>query len=218
MMGKALTLFAGAGIGAAASFLMYKVAAAQLRFMPVSDVWVTHRDSKVYSIKDFVRPQDVVDLYQSYRGPDEVSTTLNLYQLVCHEITYQKDPLPEYWRFPLETWNLRAGDCEDSSYLLTSLLENAFPSYAVIGLFDGVWSHCWVVVRFRGYNYILESTLDELPANPWVTEQELAGVYDPYLYFNSHSILARPGYEDFLQLAEPLRTPREAIRAQWTPI
>ena len=173
-------------------------------FHQIDDISVKARDSDVYSVKDFIRPLDVVNL-----ANDNVNDAWNL---VCTEISYVEDPIEEYWQFPLETWGKKTGDCEDTSFLLASILRNNLQDvYVAGGLFKSEgqsWGHAWVVWN----GYIFETTLDEIP-DKWLTEKELSQHYQPFMYWNDQVIFEKAGYENILELAKSGK--KEAIEEVW---
>jgi len=72
----------------------------------------------------------------------------------------------DFWRFPAEVLGQRTkdgrliGDCEDSSFVCSSLLRNyILPSDILVhlGRYKIYW-HAWVEVRHNGVWYILETT------------------------------------------------------------
>jgi len=81
------------------------------------------------------------------------SLALKLWDGVCRRIEYESDD-GEFWHFPAETLALRAGDCDCSANLLTSLLIAAgFNAYTAVGTYRGQ-GHAWTELDGQ----ILEST------------------------------------------------------------
>ncbi|MBA7636601.1 hypothetical protein ES703_44222 [subsurface metagenome] len=92
---------------------------------------------QLQNLQDFVQPDnpDVLAIYYQF-GPDSWA----LYDFVCRNIDYRRD-IGEMWQFPSET--LRgAGDCEDTSFLLCSLLRCFSDAHVVLGSFQG-YGHAW---------------------------------------------------------------------------
>ena len=122
-----------------------------------------------YDVRDFVRPNDP----EVQRVVETVGTDWwDLYRYVCRNIAYRSD-VGEHWFFPHETLQGH-GDCEDTSFLLTSLLIGAgSSSYAVLGEYAG-WGHGWV----EKDRQIMETTLTE----PIVVDDPQN--YRPFFFFN----------------------------------
>jgi len=130
---------------------------------------VSVRWGQRYDLREFVQPDnpDVVESY-SQIGPD----VWGCLDFVCRNIDYTRD-IGEHWQFPSET--LRgAGDCEDTSILLASLLNNFTSAYVVLGAYQG-YGHAWCQLDGQ----ILESTYTQ--ARP-VTD---LGNYEPLVLFNN---------------------------------
>ncbi len=80
--------------------------------------------------------------------------------------------LEDFWLFPEETLVLRKGDCEDSSFLLaTLLLASGVSEHCVrvvlgrVASAEGDYGHAWVVYQNEeGVWCLLESTLDAAPS------------------------------------------------------
>lgn len=122
-----------------------------------------------YELRDFVQPDnpDVVALY-SQIGPD----VWGCHDFLCRNIDYRRDT-DEHWQFPSET--LRGmGDCEDTSILLTSLLNNFTNAYVVLGDYQG-YGHAWCQLDGQ----VLESTYTEARPVPD------PGNYEPLVLFNN---------------------------------
>jgi transglutaminase-like putative cysteine protease len=99
-----------------------------------------------------------------------------VWDYVARNVEYVSDKkscgMDDFWLFPEETLMLRRGDCEDSSFLLATLLLSSGISQhcvrVVLGRVispDGPFGHAWVVyLNEEGVWCILESTLDAAPA------------------------------------------------------
>jgi Transglutaminase-like superfamily len=117
-----------------------------------------------------------------------------------HDTTqYKKD---DFWLFPPETYQIGKGDCEDSSFLLATLLLSCgispFCVRVVMGMaYEGtgkpLGGHCWPIYKTEAGRWcILESTLDKIPAR-MPDADELAGEGQPFRYeplycFNDHHL------------------------------
>jgi len=127
-----------------------------------------------YELRDFVQPgdPDIAAVY-SQIGPD---VWANL-DFVCRNISYRRDR-GEFWQFPSETLAQEEGDCEDSSLLLCSLLQNATDAYVVLGNYQG-YGHAWCQVG----GDILETTYTSARLVPDPED------YCGYLYFNNRQVI-----------------------------
>ena len=100
-----------------------------------------------------------------------------IWKYVAESIAYVTDKnaqgMDDFWQFPEETLMLRKGDCEDSSFLLaTLLLASGISDHCVRVVLgkvisaEGVSGHAWVVYQSEnGIWCLLESTLDSVPTN-----------------------------------------------------
>lgn len=193
-MRKAPAVIIGLSAAAVALLFTRKVVAApayppaQFEYLP--ELLVNRRGTGLESIHNFIRPGEVADLYGS------LGSTLASYDWVVRNILYVADP-GEHWQYPVETVIRGAGDCEDSGFLMTSLIRNEETAYAVLGWFVSggqVWGHVWVTCR----GSIFEPTLSEMPENPWQKENELSATYIPMLYLTESEIYAISGYPELL--------------------
>lgn len=74
---------------------------------------------------------------------DEVA--YRLLDWTCRNIEYRSDN-GEFWSFPSETVRRLAGDCDDSTLLLASMLRRFYPPdrvYVVVGTYRNL-GHAWV--------------------------------------------------------------------------
>ena len=124
-----------------------------------------------YDVRKFVQPNnpDVLAVYSQY-GPNYWS----LYDFVCRNIDYRQD-MGEFWQTPSETLRSRHGDCEDTSLLLCSMLQNA---HVALGTFQG-YGHAWCQLNGE----VLETTYSS--ARPVPNPQD----YCPYIYFNNAQVI-----------------------------
>lgn len=105
--------------------------------------------------------------------------------------------LLEHWKFPEETAHDRAGDCEDTSILLCSLLraagiEGAWVNVGTVKINGQYAGHAWVTWGEPGEpEYLFETTLDHLPANPWQFADDWPQ-YRPELRFNDTKVVHLP--------------------------
>jgi len=99
-----------------------------------------------------------------------------IWDYVARSIKYVTDKqafgMEDFWAFPEETLVLHKGDCEDSSFLLATLLLACGISEhcvrVVLGKVvssDGAFGHAWVVYQNEAGKWcLLESTLDTVPS------------------------------------------------------
>jgi len=137
---------------------------------------VSVRHGRWHELREFVQPDnpDVVAIYQQY-GPDYWS----LYDFVCRHVTY-KSEVREMWQFPSETIARELGDCEDTAFLLTSLMRagGAPNCHVALGSYQG-YGHAWSVIGGQ----ILETTYTS--ARPVPDPQD----YCPYACFNDQEVV-----------------------------
>lgn len=112
---------------------------------------------------------------------------------------YKKD---DFWLFPPETHQIGKGDCEDTTFLLASLLIacgiSPFCVRVVLGnTHDAgekpLGGHCWPVYKNEAGRWcLLETTLDTIPGEmPDADELTLKGRpfrYEPLYCFNDHHL------------------------------
>ncbi len=131
-----------------------------------------------------------------------------VWRWVTDSITYTEDApsqlLSDFWQFPAETIATNKGDCEDSSFLLASLLlSSGISPYCVRVVFgtlevsgSGPIPHAWTVYKDESGRWCtLESTLDpgevpaELPsAEALSREGNPVGVYTPIICVNTEHV------------------------------
>lgn len=119
----------------------------------------------------------IKDLPQDKKPGSFDKRAILIWDYVAKEITYVYDKdahgLPDFWMFPEELLTTALGDCEDSTYLLCSLLLasgiSPFCVRAVLGSVydekgDFLGGHAWpCYLDEEGKWRLLESTLDQIP-------------------------------------------------------
>lgn len=136
------------------------------QFHQVSDILgQVRRDGEYYSLKDFITPAEplVSELAVTlYRGGNFVQDAQDF---VHNTVRYKHDRHGgDNWQFPIDTLERGAGDCEDASLLLVSLLRNYISAdevYVVAGNWKGE-GHCWAVGGEPWH--IIESTMSSAKA------------------------------------------------------
>lgn len=145
-------------------------------------------DARYHPIRSLVQPShpEVREIAQVlHEAPDFVEAA----HTFVHTFTTYRAEVGDYWTTPVEMLGARAGDCDDSAILLTSILRNYIPPeevYCAIGLWDvggRVDGHMWVVMAGQnGEDLILESTA--APGKP------LGGKYILQAIFNDQYAFA----------------------------
>jgi len=182
---------------------------------------------EVYDIREFITPNTylIKRLANDLKAPNEELHVWNLFKFVVESIKYPwRRGIPEalmifcdlhalfrhpfkpklsiclldFWKFPVETLRDGVGDCEDTTFLLTSLLRVCkYNAYAVLGYIeiDGIkYGHAWVLYQHPSYDWIiLETTLDSLePYRDWKGYVEVEGqvkdLYKPEIIFNEKEV------------------------------
>lgn len=130
-----------------------------------------HIQNGRYPFNRFIAPEQIPskvieEIKYHYHTEHPFNAALNY---VHQKIIYVRDDdrwlRPDYWQSPAQTLNLGTGDCEDTSFLLASVLlamgvkENDV--YVVIGRWQSS-GHAWVEGLANFKCYILESTSGEL--------------------------------------------------------
>jgi hypothetical protein len=122
----------------------------------------------------------------------------------------------DFWLFPEETLVLHKGDCEDSSFLLaTLLLASGISEHCVrvalgtVSTPDGSFGHAWVVYQNESGRWcLMESTLDAVPAeltpaDPFIVPGSQYN-YQPQFCLNGSHLWSMGGAN--AQMAEYLKT------------
>ena len=124
-----------------------------------------------HDLREFVQPSnpDIITTL-SQIGTDPWS----LYDFVCRDIDYRRD-WGEFWQTPSETLASKRGDCEDTSLLLCSLLQNA---HVALGSYRG-YGHAWC--EHRGQ--MMETTFTS--ARPVPDPED----YCPYVLFSDQEVI-----------------------------
>jgi transglutaminase-like putative cysteine protease len=133
--------------------------------------WITFSDSEVIK-----RGLQEIGLPTAREAGTFDIRAWRIWDYVARSVEYVVDKkasgLEDFWLFPEETLMLRKGDCEDSSFLLaTLLLASGISEHCVrvaLGKVitpDGGFGHAWVVYKNEeGVWCLLESTLDTVPS------------------------------------------------------
>lgn len=147
-----------------------------------------------------------------------------IWDYVAKKITYVYDKeahgLPDFWMLPEEVLTLGKGDCEDSTFLLCSLLlASGISPFCVRAELGRVYDengnllggHAWsVYLDELGKWRLLESTLDKVPERMPLADsftlQDIGFQYEPMLCFNQYHLwLIKPSTMDiskYLKLAK----------------
>lgn len=129
-----------------------------------------------------------------------------IWRFVTHSVSYVHDTAQykkdDFWLFPPETYQIGKGDCEDTSFLLASLLIaggiSPFCVRVVLGrAYDRknkpLGGHCWSIYKNEAGRWcILESTLTDIPSRmpgaDELTEEGQHFRYEPLYCFNGHHL------------------------------
>jgi len=135
-----------------------------------------------------------------------------IWKYVAEKIDYVNDQKmtgkSDWWLYPAETLALGKGDCEDSSFLLATLMAGSGISEDCIRVVlgrvlskNGSYGHAWVVYQAESGEWCLMETTSKsvtprlIPADP-LTEDGATNRYEPKFCLNSThlwSILPSPG-------------------------
>ncbi|VVB69425.1 Bacterial transglutaminase-like cysteine proteinase BTLCP [uncultured archaeon] len=154
-----------------------------------------------------------------------------IWDFVARSVEYITDKqafgLEDFWLFPEETLMLRKGDCEDTSFLLATLLLASGVSEhcvrVVLGKVvspDGTYGHAWVVYQSEsGAWCLLESTLDSapsklVPADPF-TQTGGQYQYQPQFCLNASHLWsmtpAQAQMADYIKIRSKMRKTGKAF-------
>jgi len=94
-----------------------------------------------------------------YENPNSIATRIfSIYNLLSNRIVYVSDPLKdEYVASPIETWDIRGGDCDDMALLLASLYESIGLDVEIVEVYNDTYGHAFIIVRIdQDLNTFLE--------------------------------------------------------------
>jgi hypothetical protein len=100
----------------------------------------------------------------SYDKPNSIATRVfAIYNMISNKIVYVSDPRKdEYVASPLETWNIKGGDCDDMSILLASLYESVGLDTDLVEVYNDTYGHVFVIVRIEQDLYTFLSEYESL--------------------------------------------------------
>jgi transglutaminase-like putative cysteine protease len=167
--------------------------------------WISPSDSEVME-----RTLQEIGLPSSRGAGTFDQRAWRIWKYVAESVEYVVDKkscgMEDFWLFPDETLMLHKGDCEDSSFLLASLMLASGISEQCVRVVlgkvisrDGEFGHAWVVYQNEeGTWCLLESTLSQVPegmppADP-LTQPGVKDQYHPLFCLNkSHLWWISPG-------------------------
>ena len=102
----------------------------------------------------------------------------------------------DYWQESTQTFNLKNGDCEDSSILLADwLIDRGIQARVATGKTSDGEGHAWCVAQVDGAQYLLETTTLPDPENPPYVSG-MKGEYQPrYLFDRKNIYFLRQGID-----------------------
>lgn len=146
-------------------------------------------------LTEFVTPGTylVQKLVPSLQKPLRKDMIYGCFDWVCRNIRYRRDP-GDVWYFPAEAIHIGHSDCEESSFILCSLLRacglSADEIFVALGTY-GIAGHAWCTLLDSGKYWVLETTLSKAPDN--IPQQVYP--YRPFILFNDvHAIEFRSGF------------------------
>jgi len=164
-------------------------------------------------LREFIEPHayKVREYADKLKKPEKEATILSLWDFVCRSFDYAYSDYhslrafgrlftpftystTDFWHFPSEMIafyedaqerGIRArGDCDDVTFLLTSLLLSAgIRAYATLGYFKD-YLHGWTVLR---EGYVLEPTLDRAGDSPYSFKEK--DPYKPLIRFDDKEVV-----------------------------
>ena len=170
------------------------------------DVLALDTRGMVRRASDFFENFELIEPEKLRKSASPEERILAMWQRVADQCDYQLDhhrsSKREVWKMPSETWNEKAGDCEDTSLLLADALISAgFEARVAIGWNGNIGQHAWVVVRVDDRQYIIETTLqDEISQDNLAPVAEASSFYQPeQLFDRGHLYYTTSDEEEFAQ-------------------
>ncbi len=179
------------------------------------DILASDSQGKFHRAPSFLTGFSLPDSHPSRSGTDE-SQVAELWRLIASRCTYEADgddggssgyataadglsiPVPsataesgaEAWQTPSETWQRKAGDCEDTSLLLAdALISEGFDARVALGWNAQGGDHAWCVVQLNGgAQYILESTITPTGPLRLLPVSEASASYRPEQLFDRDNL------------------------------
>jgi transcription elongation factor Elf1 len=160
------------------------------------DVLAADTDGQIRRATDFFDGFKLLEHPQAKTQMTDEQRIMALWQRITDQCDYQldqdhsEDREREVWKFSRQTWDEKAGDCEDTSILLAdTLLSAGFDARVVIGWNGNIGQHAWVVVKAGDRQYVLESTLqDDITLDNLVIASQAAAFYQPEQLFDRENL------------------------------
>jgi transglutaminase-like putative cysteine protease len=163
--------------------------------------WITDPKSEVIQ-----RVLKEIDLPTARLAGTFDTRAWRIWKYVAENVEYAEDKasqgLPDFWLFPAETITLKKGDCEDTSFLVATLMIASGISeqcvrvvLGTVTMKNNTYGHCWVAYQDESGTWCLvESTLSQVPdklspADP-MTEAGAKSRYEPQFCLNSSHLWA----------------------------
>jgi len=175
------------------------------------DILASDSQGKFHRAPSFLTGFSLPEVNSAAAGTEE-SQVAELWRLITSRCTYEADgsdgssggyatpadglsiPVPnansdpgaEAWQTPSETWQRKAGDCEDTSLLLAdALISEGFDARVALGWNAQGGDHAWCVVQLHdGEQYILESTVTPHGPMRLLPVSEASASYRPEQLFD----------------------------------
>lgn len=161
-------------------------------------------------LRSWIQSDDpaIIDIANKLKAEDEQTSIINAYNWLEKNYHYVPDSdisfsdgritireNTDYWQKPLLTLSIIQqtggfyGDCEDGTFLLTSILNamgyhDIYAEIGTVSLQSGIYGHAWVVWHKDGRYYLLETTL----GTPLQQIRVLPSFYSPQFMFNDVEI------------------------------
>jgi len=169
-------------------------------------------NGKAY-LREFIQPTqpEIQSIAKQLKRATPQDTIIATYNWLENNYQYATDKIKIYngnvlifegnddtWDLPTQSAGIKKykgfrGDCEDGTFLLTSLLRangiNAWANIGTVKIGEKIYGHAWVTVYLNGGRYLLETTLGK----PLKTFQPVPDIYSAEFTFNESIVRAKIG-------------------------
>ena len=150
-------------------------------------------DPNPHDVREFVTPneplvRDLAEYFVPTPGQSVFELAEDVTKWVYDNISYVLIGI-EHWLYPVEVFDFGYADCQGMANLGCSILRNFLSTDEVLSAVGmmGANLHVWNVVNTEEGSYIFDCTL----GRGMGTEERLAALYLPLIYFNDKDILSR---------------------------